>query len=174
MSRLKKKVIVNVSLEQAQEASELYATTSTSLSKVEARMNEEINKVKSKYQDKITELQEALEEPMETLQVFANEQKTNWGKKKSTELLHCTIGFRTGTPKVCKEKKFTWDACLELIKKNKVLSKLFVRPKEELNKEAILATKDESILNQLHEEAFIYVDQEESFYVEAKKEEVFA
>lgn len=171
MTRIKKKVIANVTLEQAQEASELFATTSTKLAKVEAKMNEEINRVKSKYQDEITELHETLEEPQEVLQVFADEQKSDWGKKKSMELLHCTIGFRTGTPKVDKSKKFTWDAVLELMKKNK-LFKPFVRTKDEINKEAILAEKNEETLKLLKEECYVEIKQDESFYVEVKKEEV--
>ncbi len=171
MTRIKKKVIANVTLEQAQEASELFATTSTKLAKVEAKMNEEINRVKSKYQDEITELQEAREEPQEILQVFADEQKTEWGKKKSMELLHCTIGFRTGQPKVDKSKKFTWDAVLELMKKNK-LFKPFVRTKDEINKEAILAEKNEETLKLLKDECYVEIKQDESFYVEVKKEEL--
>ena len=171
MTRVKKKVIANVTLEQAQEASELFATTSTKLSKVEAKMNEEINRVKSKYQDEITELQEALEEPQEVLQVFADEQKNDWGKKKSLELLHCTIGFRTATPKVDKSKKFTWDAVLELMKKNK-LFKPFIRTKDEINKEAILAEKNEETLKLLREECYVEIKQDENFFVEVKKEEL--
>lgn len=171
-TRVKKKSISEVTLEQATEASQQFANTFNGLAKIQAKMNDEISKVRGKYQDKITELQEALEEPHEILEVFAKEQKENWGKKKSHDLLHCTIGFRTGTPKVCKGKKFTWDAVLELVKKHKTLSKLFVRTKDELNKEAIIATKDEKVLKLLEEDAFIFVDQEECFYVEAKQEEL--
>ena len=134
-------------------------------------MNEEINRVKSKYADQITELNESLEEPMEVLSVFAKEQQPNWGKKKSMELLHCVIGFRTGTPKVIKDKKFTWDAVLELMRKNKVFSR-FVRTKEEINKEAVIAEKNEAILNQLREECYISVDQDETFFVQPKIEEL--
>jgi phage host-nuclease inhibitor protein Gam len=172
MAKVSKKVIQNVSLERAQDASESFAQTFNKLSKVQVKMNEEINRVRSKYQDEITELQEALEEPQEILEVFAKEQQTNWGKKKSMELLHTVIGFRTGTPKVCKSKKVTWEGVLDLVKKNKTLAKLFLRQTEELNKEAILSTKDESILGQLKEEAFVFIDQEEKFYVDAKEEVV--
>lgn len=172
--RVTKKTITNVTLEQANQASELFAQKWTSLKKVEAGMNEEINKIRSKYQERITELQEALEEPQEILEVYAKEQQANWGKKKSQELVHCTVGFRTGNPTVTKDKKFTWDAVLELVKKSKPLAKLFVRSKEELNKEAILATKDEAILGQLQEQAFISITQNETFYVEPKVDEVTA
>ena len=171
MSRLKKKVISNVTLEQAQEASELFAVKQTELSAIEAEVNEEINRVKSKYQEKITTLKEELKEPFETLEVYANEQQDNWGKKKSYELLHSVIGFRTGTPKVDKKKGFTWEAVVELLKKNRVF-KPFIRTVEEVNKEAILAEKNESLIGKLKEDCFITIVQEETFYVTAKAEQL--
>jgi phage host-nuclease inhibitor protein Gam len=173
MARTKKKIFINVSLEQAQEASEVYATTSNRLAKIEAKMNEEINRVKSKYSDDITTLTELLEEPFEVLQVFAEEQQSTWGKRKSFDLLHCIVGFRTGTPKVVKDKKFTWDAVVELMKKNKIFSG-FIRTQEEVNKEAILCEKNEKLLKQLKDECYVTTAQDESFYVEPKVEEVAA
>lgn len=170
-TRVKKKTISGVTLELAQAASEQFAVTKNKLEAVEAKMNEKLNKVKSEYQDAITELKEELEEPQEVLETFAKEQKSSWGKKKSIELLHCIIGFRTGTPKVVKDKKFTWDAVLELITKNSML-KGFVRSKEEINKEAILAEKNEDVLKLLKEECYVEVDQDETFFVQPKKEEV--
>lgn len=171
VTRTKKKVVSNVTLEQAQEASQSFAVDSNKLQKIEAKMNEEITKVRSRYQDEITELKEKLEEPTEVLEVYATEQKTTWGKKKSVELLHCIIGFRTGTPKVVKDKKFTWDAVLELMQKNKTFSK-FIRTKSEINKEAILAEKNEAVLNQMLEDCYIKIDQDETFFVQPKVEEL--
>jgi phage host-nuclease inhibitor protein Gam len=171
--KTKKVTISNVTLEQAQAASEQYAQTQAKLATIEAKMNEELNKVKSKFKDQITELQDELEPQVEVLEVFAKEQQPAWGKKKSMELLHCTIGFRTGTPKVEKDKKFTWDAITELLGKNKVF-KPFIRTKQEIDKEAILACKDEALLEQLKEDAYVSIVQDETFYVEAKREEVAA
>lgn len=169
--RVSKTVIKDVSFEQAQQASEQFAIQRNKLDKIEAKMNEEINKVKAKYKEYISEIQEQLEEPMEVLEVFAKEQQSSWGKKKSMELLHTIIGFRTGQPKVVKDKKFTWDAVLELMKKNRVF-KGFIRTTEEINKEAILSEKNEAVLNQLKEEAYVSIDQDEKFYIDVKKEEV--
>lgn len=169
--RTKKVVIEAVTLEQAQEASERYANTSNELAALEAEMNKKLNDIKSDYQDKITELQEAQKAPVEILEIYAKEQKEAWGKKRSLELLHCVIGFRTGTPKVVKDKKFTWDGVLELMKKNK-LFKPYVRSKDEINKEAILALKDEKLLSSLKDECFISIDQDDTFFVKAKEEEL--
>jgi phage host-nuclease inhibitor protein Gam len=172
MAKTKKATIANVTLEQAQEASEHYSQLSDKLIRIEGKMNEEINKVKSKYKDEITELQEQIEVPVEVLEVFAKEQQPSWGKKKSFELLHTVIGFRTGTPKVDKSKKFTWDGITELLVKNGKKFSDFVRTKTEINKEAILALKDEQLLRELKDECYIEVVQTETFYVEAKREEI--
>jgi len=170
MSRTKKKVIANVTLEQAQEASAKYTNSYTKLTMIDARMNEEINTIKRKYQDRITDLKGDMEEPTEVLQVYAREQKKTWGKKKSMELLHTVIGFRTGNPKVEKSKKFTWEGITDLVKG--ILPE-FIRTKDELNKEAILALKeDDDQLAVLKEKCYISVVQDEAFYVEPKKEEV--
>lgn len=168
--RVKKKVISNVSLEQAQQASELFAQKSTALSKIEAKMNEELNAVKSKYQEQITELKEEMEEPVEVLEVFAEEQKASWGKKKSFELLHSTIGFRTGMPKVTKDKKFTWDAITTLV--SKAFPSL-IRTEEFLDKDAIIAlSKDEKEFKKVKDECYIDVVQDETFFVTAKAEQL--
>ena len=170
-NRVSKKTFTNVTLEEAQQASNEFATGYNRLEKIEAKMNEEINKVKAKYQDDVTELKDQLSEPNSVLEAFAKEQKDNWGKKKSVELLHTIVGFRTGTPKVAKDKKFTWDAVLELMKKNRIF-KTFIRTTEEINKESILAEKDEKILQSLKEECYIEVDQDEKFFVTVKKEDL--
>ncbi len=169
--RVKKAIISNVSFEDAQKASETFALQQNRLSKVEAKMNEDINKVKSKYQDDINEIKENIEEPMQVLEVYANEQKGTWGKKKSFEFLHSVIGFRTGTPSVAKSKKVTWDFITEQMAKVKDMLG-FVRTKQELNKEAILAEEDEAVLKRLKEDFYIEIEQKESFYIQAKAEEV--
>jgi phage host-nuclease inhibitor protein Gam len=169
--KTKKKVVTNVTVEAAQDAAKDYTNIANKLSATEAKMNNEINKVKEKYLDSITTLQENIKEPEAILEAFAYEQKESWGKRKSIELLHAVIGFRTGQPKVTKDKKFTWDAVLELMKKSNLFSG-FVRSKEEINKEAILAEKNVAVLNQLKEDCYISIDQDESFFITPKVEEI--
>jgi hypothetical protein len=41
-----------------------------------------------------------------------------------------------------------------------------------LNKQAILECKDEKIMKRLQEDAYIIVEQKETFYVEPKKENI--
>lgn len=169
MARQKKKVFTEVSLDAAQEASEQYAVASNKLAKMEAQMNEQINKVKSKFQDAITDLRESLEEPMELLQAYAVANQERWGNKKSLELLHCTIGFRTGMPKVTKSKGFTWDGITEIVTK---LFPNLVRTKTELDKDALIALRDEDGFKEIKESCFIDVVQDETFFVQPKVEEL--
>jgi phage host-nuclease inhibitor protein Gam len=174
--RIKKNASTSCSIEQAQEASKTVAEKSNKLEKIEAKMNEELNKVKTRYSDEITEINEELVEPKAMLEVFANEQRGSWGEKKSFELVHTILGFRTGNPKVNKQKQFTWDAVLDLLKKNKKF-KQFIRVKEEINKEAILLLnasekKDKLLLKQLNDKCYLFIDQTETFFITPKKEEV--
>lgn len=176
MSKSKRNLSTSCTLEQAQEASKTVAEKTNKLEKIEAKMNEELNKVKTKYSDEITDINDELELTKQILEVYANEQRNNWGDKKSFELLHCILSFRLGNPRVSKQKQFTWDAVLELMKKNKSF-KPFIRVKEEINKEAILSLnpsekKDSLLLNQLKDECYLFIEQSESFFVTPKKEAI--
>ncbi len=102
---------------------------------------------------------------MEVLETYAKEQKCNWGKRKSVELLHSVIGFRTGTPKVTKDGKFSWEDVLDMVKKK---FPSLVQVKCELDKEAIIAIRDEQQFQDLQKTCFVDVVQEETFFVEAK------
>ncbi len=170
MTRKKKKVYANVTIEQAQEASRQFAYNANRLSSIEVKMNGEIDRIKAKYQDEIAELTAAQEEPTAILSAFASEQQPSWGKKKSCELLHTVIGFRTGMPKVTKDKRFTWEGITEMVKK---AFPSLVRTKDELNKEAVIEiSKDLNLFGEIKAKCYINVEQEETFFVETKKEAV--
>lgn len=167
--KVTKKTIKNVTLEVAQEHSREYAACTVELTRIEAEMNEQINRIKDRYKDRVTSLQQSAKDHKVALEIFAQEQKGNWGKRKSFELLHCIIGFRTNPPKVGKHKKFTWDAVTELMKKNTVFGR-FLRTTVEINKEAILGEENEAVLGMLKEECYITIEQDERFDVDVKKE----
>lgn len=166
--RTKKHQYTGLTLEEAQQCSETYANANNRLKKIEAKMNGEIDKVKSKYLDEITLLTESMDFETDKLHFFANENKEAWAKK-SFDLVHTIIGFRTGTPKVIKDKKFTWDAVTELV------SKIFpdlIRTKKELDKDVIIAMRDQDGFTELRQECYIDVVQDETFFVQAKEEEI--
>lgn len=169
MIREKRKIINNVDYEQAQEASARYAEVSARLSSIEAQMNERINSIKDEFQNEIIYLAREKEKQFEVLETYAKEQKDNWGKRKSLDLLHSIIGFRTGTPKVAKDKKFTWENVLELVKEK---FPSLVRVKCELDKEAIISMREDKAFLDLQKTCYVDVVQDETFFVEAKVQEL--
>lgn len=165
MFREKKKVIMNVNYDQAQEASARYAEISARLGIIEAQMNERINNIRDQFQDEIIQLAQEKERQMDVLEIYAKEQKDSWGRRKSLDLLHSVIGFRTGTPKVTKDRKFSWDDVLDMVKEK---FPTLVRVKCELDKEAIIAMREEEQFHDLAKTCFIDVVQDETFFVEPK------
>ncbi|WP_205513528.1 host-nuclease inhibitor Gam family protein [Longitalea arenae] len=165
MFREKKKVIINVNYDQAQEASARYAEISARLNIIEAQMNERINNIRNQFQDEIIQLTLEKEQQMDLLEIYAKEQKDSWGRRKSLDLLHSVIGFRTGTPKVTKDRKFSWDDVLEMVKEK---FPSLVRVKCELDKEAIIAMREEKQFQDLQKTCFIDVVQDETFFIEPK------
>lgn len=169
MIREKRKVLNNVDYEQAQEASARYAEVAARLGSIEAEMNERINSIKDEFQGEIIYLTREKEKQFEVLETYAKEQKDNWGRRKSVELLHSIIGFRTGTPKVTKDKKFSWENILDLVKEK---FPSLVRVKCELDKEAIITMREEKEFLDLQKACYIDVVQDETFFVEAKMQEL--
>lgn len=168
-TRQKKKVITGVSSDNAQQASAEYANAYVQLQKIEAKMNEEINRVKSKYQDSISDLDEKKQEHYEVLEVYAREQKDNWGKAKSIDLLHTKIGFRIGMPKVKMEKGFNSTSVTALLQEH---FPDYVRTVVEMNKEKLIADRDTDGFDKLCKKSHIEVIQDETFFAEPKVEEL--
>jgi len=168
-TREKKKVIKGVTTEMAQDASAAYAKAHVSLQSIEAKMNEEINKIKEKYQDKITEQEEKKDEQFVILEVYAIEQKDNWGKAKSIDMLHSRIGFRTGTPKLKLDKGFNWTSVTSLLDEH---YPFYIRMVKEPNKEQLIADREIEGFDKICKKAHISVVQDETFFVEPKVEEL--
>jgi phage host-nuclease inhibitor protein Gam len=167
-TRAKKILITNVSHEEAEQAMAAFAQCNTLLKGIESRMEQEKQQIDNKYLEEITRLKESMDEQVRLLQVYGQQYKDNW-KGKSLALLHGKIGFRTGNPKLVKDRKFTWDAVTELLKK---AFPAFVRTTYEINKEALIACRDKQEFGEIKEHCYVDVVQEESFYVEANTEDL--
>lgn len=167
-TRAKKILITNVSHEEAEQAMASFAQCNTQLKQIESQMEEEKQQIDNKFLGEITRLKDSMEEQVRLLQVYGQQYKDSW-KGKSLALLHGKIGFRTGNHKLIKDKKFTWDAVTELLKK---AFPGFVRTTYEINKEALIAYRDEKEFEKIKEGCYVDVVQEESFYVEANTEDL--
>lgn len=170
--RVKKTVLSGISREQADAAFAEFAIADAKEQKLTATMDEQVTKIREKYQDQLQECADKKEQAFEIMQVYATENKESlFSKKRSIETAHGVFGFRTGTPKLKTLKGFTWAAVTNLLK---IHAPQFVRVAEEPAKNLLLEARDEELAVKLFPEIGIYVDQDETFYVEPKKEEALS
>ena len=171
MARQKKVLMQEVTREAAEDAFASYNDIVSRLSIVEGKMNVELTKVKSKYEGDISELQERRDYNFEMLQAYAEGNASLFEKKKSIEFTHGVIGFRTGTPKLKTLKGFTWEAVKTLVKK---VLPAYIRTEEAVAKDLLLANREKDEVKNVMKDIGLMVDQDESFYVSPKLEDVVA
>lgn len=132
-------------------------------------LDRELASAREKYEAPLVALGRRIEEKTALLESWAAANPAEFPKnRKSIELLHGSLGYRTGMPKLKTLPKWTWDRVLETLR---TLAAQFIRSKEEVNKEGILAaiidgSLDASSARQLG----VLMLQEESFFVEPKLE----
>lgn len=175
--RVKKVIITGVTREAADDAFARFAKADSEITKITAEIELQCTKIREKYAPQLAALDTAKELAFDTLNSFATENKDSlFSKKKSLDMAHGTIGFRTGTPKLKTLKGFTWDKALALVKE---YLPGYVRTKEDVAKDKMLADRDTDItvdgesvkLVSQMSRCGIEVVQDETFYVEPKKEE---
>lgn len=172
MARTKKLVTVAPNEAEAHEAMLVFAEKSSELKALEAKVELAVQKVRDRHKLQIEKLRLEKDNSFDKLKAFAEEHRADlFTKRKSLDWVHGVFGFRTGTPKVTKPTRITWPKVLNILKEEALTR--FIRSKEEINKDAILESReDETIMAQLKELAGIEVTQTETFFVEPKEEEV--
>lgn len=168
MAREKKTIITGVSREEMENAFAEYAKADSQMQKINAEMELQMTRIRERNQSALDALQQAKDDSFAVMQAFATEHPELFTKRKSLETVHGTIGFRTGTPKLKTGKGFTWASVLELLK---TFLPSYVRTVEEPAKDKLLADRDDEDVAPLLAKCGIVVAQDESFYVEPKKEE---
>lgn len=181
MARKKKTIITGVTRDRADEAFATYAKNEAQIQKINAEIDLQCAKIREKWQDKLASLSAERDAAFDTLQSFATENQAElFTKKKSLEMAHGTIGFRTGTPKLKLLRGFTWISALPLVKE---FLPDYVRQSEEVAKDKLLADRDADVMTagdplgpgtpmkEQMAKCGIQVVQEEAFFVEPKKEE---
>ena len=180
-TRQKKTLIQGITAEQANDAFANYAKADAQMQKINADIELQCAKIREKHSDELTRLSEEKEKAFDTLQAYAVENQAElFTKKKSLDMTHGTIGFRTGTPKLKTLKGFTWASALQLVKE---FLPGYVRQTEEIAKDKLLADRDSDVMvagdplgpgkpmREQMAKCGIAVTQDETFYVEPKKEE---
>lgn len=167
--RAKKVILSGITSEQMEAAFAEYAAADARLVKVNAAMDEQFTRIREKKADEIAELTNTKNKNFEIVQAFAQENREElFAKKKSMDGAHGSFGFRTGTPKLKTLRGFTWASALNLIK---AFLPDYVRTKEEPEKDKLLADRKEAKVAENLEKCGIQVVQDETFFIELKKEE---
>lgn len=164
-TRQSKKLIQEVTMESCEESFAGYNKCVSELQVIEGKMNAEITAIKEKYEPKINKYQEEKDGHFEMLQAYAENNPDKFEVKKSMEFTHGVIGFRTGMPKLAPRKGYNWTSVLDLVKDK---MRTFVRTKEEVDKESLLANRESIDLSKVGLE----VKQDETFFVQPALEVV--
>lgn len=136
------------------------AIQSNKVKEIEADMNSAIINLQEKYQPKLNELNSEIMGIEKNIELFCLDHKEEFGGKKTKELNYGLVSFRTGTPKLATLKGFTWDAVKNLVKATKKYAVQFIRIKEDLDKQGILAS---GMKNPELAKIGVHIVQEESF-----------
>jgi phage host-nuclease inhibitor protein Gam len=167
--RISKTVIAAVSRDQFDEAMAGYATADAREAAINAKLDEQFTKLREKVADELATLKETKDKSMEVLETYCKENKdTQFADRRSMDTAHGEVGFRLGTPALKTRKGFTWASVLELVK---VHLPAYIRRKEEVDKESILASRNQPEIIGMMPSIGVEVVQEEKFFVNLKKEE---
>jgi phage host-nuclease inhibitor protein Gam len=171
--RVKKPVLQPLSADAAENIMAEYAMLDAQIAEINSKMDQRITTIREEYAEDLQKLGEQRGDKLSALQLWAESNPDAFTKKKSIDMAHGTLGFRTGTPKLKTIKGFTWAVVLELLKQ-KLPS--YVRTVEEPAKDKLLSDREVPEVAALLSKSGVgcEVVQEESFYVELKKEESVA
>lgn len=164
------KVKTGITENEFNEALAAYASSDAEIGKINADLDVKITDLRKKAENRLNDLTTKRDEALEVVKNYSVENKEQlFTKKKSLETSHGVIGFRTGTPKLDKLKGFTWLAVTNMLKE---FLPSYVRTVDEPNKEKLLADRDVKEVADLFDKVGVCVKQDETFFIELKKERV--
>lgn len=165
--RTKKKIVTPPSQCELSEVMKQFAEASSHIKALEAEEELQLLALRQEFEEKSRHLLEQRQNALEKLEAFGLHNRDElFSHKRSLELNHGVIGFRTGTPKVSKPRSITWGKVIEILHKS---NSAFLRTKHEVDKDKILANRNDEQLMQELEDLGIKVVQEETFFITLKE-----
>ena len=131
----------------------------------QAEIDARILRIREEREVELSALAEQLDEKTEMSLRWAAANSAEFGARKSIVMTHGTVGFRTGNPKLKPVTKFTWAKVLETIQRSATFARSYIRTKPEVDREKLLADRDDLGVDGL-KLLGLKVVQEESFFVE--------
>ncbi len=167
-----KKVVVIETLEEVDAKLLELGGLKVSISKAEANMNSKMQTLRAKFDEETQDDRAKAELIEKEIEQYCIVNRAKFEKTRTLDLTHGSIGFRTNPPKVgMLNRKYNVDTAIQLIKQ--VFKGLYVRQKEEVDKDAILAAyATKQIDDQQLAGVGLKIDQGEKFVCEPKWEEL--
>ena len=155
--------------EDAEQVLSLLMGHQIEIDRITTAMDAEIKTIRDLNAVRLGELGESVDDLMAWLEVWADSHKEAFPKdRKSLDMAHGTIGFRTGTPKAATLRGWTWAKVLDTMIALKEW-RPFVRSVEEVDKEALIASRE--VLSKDRFAAIgVEIKQDETFFAELKRE----
>lgn len=135
-----------------------------------ALMDQRITEVRAEYETQLAEAEQQKAALMEAARQWAEANPEEFGKTKSIEMLHGTMGCRIGMPTLKTLSGWTWDRVLEKLRTVPAYA-VFIRTKQEVDKATILDLREDLLDGDLRAMG-VRVVQDETFFVEPKLTEV--
>ena len=135
-------------------------------------MDRDLTAIRERYETSFEALDKQINEKVALLETWAAANPDEFPKnRKSIEMIHGLIGYRTGTPKLKTLLRWTRAKVLEHLQDNE--GNEYIRTKEEVDKDAILSDYAQKILNEERlKKIGVQVVQDETFFVEPKLQEI--
>jgi phage host-nuclease inhibitor protein Gam len=130
-------------------------------------MDKRLTEVRAQFEERLGELDETIESLFADLNAWAVLHPDEFAAKKSLDLTHGVLGFRTTPPALKPAKGVKWDHVLDMLKCRGLQD--YVRQTEEVNKELLLQDRETLGAEKLARLG-LEVRQDEKFYAEPKIE----
>ncbi len=158
----------NYTREDAESAMRELCITIHKLEGKTSAMNEELAHVREDYETEIQALKETSEVLQAVINSWADKHPEEFAKKKSVDMVHGICGYRTSPPALKLVRGVTWAKVTGLLKH---ALPAYVRTKEEVDKEALLANR--AIIGPAALMTVgLRVEQAENFFVEILRDQV--
>lgn len=154
--------------EEAEAAMRDLCIASCKLDARTAKMNEQLARIREDFEADISSLSETAELLKAKVLAWADKNPKEFAKKKSVEMVHGVVGYRTAPFSVRLIRGVTWDKAIALIE---AAHPELIRNKKEADKEGLIASRD-IITKEEFTALGIRIDQDEKPFVEVKKDTV--
>lgn len=171
-TRIKIPLIAITTRAEAEDAMSAIAQADAKRRGLEAAMDAKVHAIHEASAPALAECDTEIKRQSQALQVWAEANPQEFGKKKSLTFLSGTLGFRTGGPKLALlNKAWNWEKVLEQVQR---CLPNFIRDKPEIDKEAILGQRDEEAIKAVLPRCGLKVTQDEGFFIEPNQTEAEA